>query len=239
MHPSDARPRLGDRTWETAGRGILLVPLGSTEQHGPHLPLRTDTVIADAVAQAVAERCIADGVAAVAAPPLPYGASGEHEGFAGTVSIGTSALAAVLIEVGRSASRWAAAVVFLNGHGGNVDALQTAIRRLREEGRDATWIACVPPSGERRADAHAGWVETSLMLHLAGADVRVDRAVAGERRPLAEILPALRRDAVAGVSPNGVLGDPAGASAAEGQRLFEAMCDAAWARLHQAIGAGA
>ncbi len=238
MHPSDGSPRLGARTWQTAGRGILLVPLGSTEQHGPHLPLHTDTMIAEAVAGALAERCDAEGIAAAAGPALAYGASGEHEGFDGTVSIGTAALTVALIEIGRSASRWAARIVFVNGHGGNVDAVREATERLRAEGRDASWVPCATPAADERADAHAGWVETSLMLHLASADVRIDRAAAGETRPLDEVLPELRRDGVAGVSPNGVLGDPAGASAAEGKRLFQAMSDTAWNRLRTEIGHG-
>ncbi|WP_396655798.1 mycofactocin biosynthesis peptidyl-dipeptidase MftE [Microbacterium sp.] len=235
MHP-DSSPRLGSRTWETAGKGVLLIPLGSTEQHGPHLPLDTDTRIAAAVAADLADRFGAAGMPALVAPPVAYGASGEHEGFAGTVSIGTAALTGVLVEATRSASRWAGAVVFVNGHGGNVDAVREATAQLRSEGRDAEWVPCAAAVEESRADAHAGWVETSLMLHLAPDEVRIGRAVAGERKPLDEILPALRRDGVRGVAPNGVLGDPAGASAAEGRRLLDAMCAGAWARLQPAIG---
>ena len=234
MHASDSSPRLGSRTWDTAGTGILLIPLGSTEQHGPHLPLGTDTRVAVAVATDLAERYRAAGAAALVAPAVEYGASGEHEGFPGTVSIGTAALTAVLIEAARSATRWASAVVFVNGHGGNVDAVREATVLLRSEGRDAGWVPCAVPVGEPRADAHAGWVETSLMLHLAPEDVRADRAAVGDGRSLDEILPALRRDGVRGVAPNGVLGDPVGASAAEGRRLFDAMCVGAWARLQPA-----
>ncbi len=93
----------------------VAVPVGSFEQHGPHLPLDTDTRIATAVVRALA------GVAQ--APAIAYGASGEHEGFAGTISIGTEALEALLVEYGRSACRWARRVVFVNGHGGNGPAL--------------------------------------------------------------------------------------------------------------------
>src|SRR5664279_4473379 len=98
----------------------LIVPLGSPEQHGPHLPLDTDTRIADAVAGRVAERLDGDWLLA---PAIGYGASGEHEGFPGTISIGTAALQLLLIEFGRSASGWASRMVFVNGHGGNVEAL--------------------------------------------------------------------------------------------------------------------
>ena len=147
MHP-DSSPRLGSRTWETAGTGVLLIPLGSTEQHGPHLPLDTDTRIAAAVAADLADRFGAAGMPALVAPPVAYGASGEHEGFAGTVSIGTAALTGVLVEAARSASRWAGAVVFVNGHGGNVDAVREATAQLRSEGRDAEWVPCAAAVGE-------------------------------------------------------------------------------------------
>ena len=112
----------------------LIVPLGSTEQHGPHLPLDTDTRIATAVARTAAERLTGDWMIA---PAVCYGASGEHEGFAGTVSIGTAALRLLLIEYGRSACRWAPRLVFVNGHGGNVQAVAEATALLRQEGRDA------------------------------------------------------------------------------------------------------
>ena len=86
----------------------------------PHLPLDTDTRIATAVASAVAERLTGDWLLA---PAIGYGASGEHEGFPGTVSIGTAALQLLLVEFGRSACNWASRLVFVNGHGGNVDAV--------------------------------------------------------------------------------------------------------------------
>ena len=83
-------PRLVDRPWPDVGRPIVLVPVGSTEQHGPHLPLDTDTTVAAVVAAELAARLTADGIDAVVAPAIAYGASGEHQGFAGTVSIGTA-----------------------------------------------------------------------------------------------------------------------------------------------------
>ncbi len=106
----------------------LVVPVGSTEQHGPHLPLDTDTRIAVAVARGIVARLSGRaGPPWLAAPPIAYGASGEHEGFAGTVSIGTAALTRLLVEFGRSASGWATRLVFVNGHGGNVEALVDAV----------------------------------------------------------------------------------------------------------------
>ena len=108
------RPRLAGATWpDLPDRPLLLVPLGAVEQHGHHLPLATDTTVACAVAEAAA----GDLDGALLAPALAYGASGEHEDFPGTVSIGTEALTGLLVEYGRSASRWAGRLVLVNGHG--------------------------------------------------------------------------------------------------------------------------
>ena len=204
---------------------VVLVPVGSTEQHGPHLPFDTDTLIAEAVARGVMGRMPPGR--ALLAPPLVYGASGEHQDFAGTISIGTEALAAVLLELGRSISTWASVVVFVNGHGGNVDALNAATERLRFEGRDALWVPCMPVHG----DAHAGRTETSVLLYLHPSRVVPDRAPVGRVERLDALLPELREKGVRAVSPNGVLGDPSGASAAEGKTLLEQMIAGATRRL--------
>ncbi len=195
-----------------------MVPLGSTEQHGPHLPLDTDTRVATAVARGAAARLDHQWLVA---PAIAYGASGEHQSFAGTISIGTEALTTLLVEYGRSAADWARRLVFVNGHGGNVAALNTAVARLRAEGRDVGWCACLAAGG----DAHAGHTETSLLLHISPADVRTDRWLSGNRAPLPELLPSMRRGGVAAVSPVGVLGDPTTATAAEGRRIFAEMVD--------------
>jgi mycofactocin precursor peptide peptidase len=208
--------RLGERTWTEVGSGrTLLVPVGSTEQHGPHLPLDTDTRIAAAVARRAAE----GDPALLLAPPLAYGASGEHEGFAGTVSIGHEALRVVLVELGRSAARWAARIVLVNGHGGNLPTVPDAVAQLRREGRDAAWSGCTVPGG----DAHAGRTETSVLLALDPALVRVDAAEPGSTADLRALLPLLARRGVAAASPNGVLGDPTAATAEEGEQLLAEM----------------
>ncbi len=103
-----------------------MIPLGSTEQHGPHLPLDTDTRIATAVARAAAPEARLEREWLMA-PAIAYGASGEHQSFAGTISIGTEALTMLLVEYGRSAAGWARRLVFVNGHGGNVAALADAV----------------------------------------------------------------------------------------------------------------
>jgi creatinine amidohydrolase len=198
-------------------REVLVVPAGALEQHGPHLPLDTDAVVADAVAR----RLYAARPAAGLAPVLPFGASGEHAGFPGTLSIGTEAVRLVVVELVRHAAADWDAVLVVNAHGGNRDALRQAAETCRYEGRRLDVVHLGTPD----MDAHAGRAETSMMLHLAPQRVRPDLAEAGETAPLAELLPRLAAGGVAAVSPNGVLGDPAGASAAEGTALLGALVD--------------
>lgn len=208
---------LADATWPSMpARPLVLVPVGSIEQHGPHLPLDTDTAIAVAVATAVADRLAGD---VLVAPPVSYGSSGEHQSFAGTSSIGAEALQLFVVELVRSMSTWAGRVVLVNAHGGNAAPLSKATFRLRAEGHDAGWVACATES----VDLHAGFTETSLMLHIRPESVRGDLAEAGDTRPLPAILPLMMAGGVAAVSPNGVLGDPAGATAEHGRQVMATM----------------
>jgi mycofactocin system creatininase family protein len=205
---------LSETTWtRLPERPRILVPVGSTEQHGPHLPLETDTLIATAVARELAE-----WLNGYVAPPISVGASGEHQGFPGVLSIGTAALRTVLVELVRSLSLWAGPVTLVNGHGGNLEAVTGAVDQLRTEGHRIDWVPC-----DAGGDAHAGRTETSLVLHLAPWLVRPQHAQAGNTQPLDKLMPALKSRGVQGVSSNGVLGDPTGSSAAEGAALFQEM----------------
>ena len=220
---------LADLTWpevkQAAGVGAtLLIPVGSTEQHGPHLPLSTDTDVAVALCDRVAARR-AD---VLVAPPVPYGSSGEHAGFAGTLSIGQEATELLLVELGRSARDTFLRVLFVSGHGGNAGPLSRAVARLRAEDPEGDG-----PSVEGHrvdvfaahwdGDPHAGRTETSLQLALAPSRVMLELAAPGDLRPIAETLPLLRSGGVQAVSANGVLGDPAGANADEGEDLLGAL----------------
>lgn len=208
----DPLAALGARVWPEVGAPVVVVPVGSFEQHGPHLPLFTDTLIAEALARELARRV---PVCAIG-PSLTVTASGEHQGFPGTLSIGTTATVAVLVELARSAD-WSSGVVFVNGHGGNADALHQARDLLAGERRRVLiWSPRVPGG-----DLHAGRTETSLLLHLAPAHVRLDAAVAGPSPGLPELVAR----GVRPLSPSGVLGDPAGASAEAGGLLFADLTD--------------
>lgn len=195
---------------------IVLIPVGSTEQHGPHLPLNTDTLIAEEIAGRALHRT--DGL--MLGPTISVSASGEHAGFPGTLSIGSEVMTQVAVELGRSAD-WAAGLVFVNGHGGNRAAIDSAIETLRYERRNVmSWW----PRWPRRSDGgppdlHAGRIETSLMLAIDPGLVRLELAVAGPDTPLDRLLPDLRAHGVKYVSTSGVLGDPEGASGAEGERF--------------------
>ena len=210
--------RIDALSWpEVAARAdgsVLAVPLGSTEQHGPHLPIGTDS----AVAVALVERLAAARPDVLVAPLLPYGSAGEHAAFPGTLSIGAAALELVIVELVRSADAFAG-VVLVSGHGGNAAPLAAAVATLRAEGRRVlAWTPRVPDG-----DAHAGRTETSLLLALAPESVRVEAAEPGDVRPLAAVMGELRRGGVISVSSNGVLGDPTGASGDEGHRLLDVL----------------
>jgi mycofactocin system creatininase family protein len=214
---------LADMAWPEVGtitgRGaVLLVPTGSTEQHGPHLPVTTDTDIAVAIVThpAIGRRL----PHAVVAPPLPYGSCGEHDGFPGTLSIGRDATELVVVELCRSASAAFAAVVVVSTHGGNQSPVNRAVSRLRAEGRE---VRAWRPRWQ--GDAHAGRTETSLMLAIAPDRVDLTVAEPGDTRPLAEILPELRSGGTRSVSPNGVLGDPTSATREAGDQLLAAAVD--------------
>src|SRR5262249_8866391 len=122
----------------------------------------------------------------------------------------------VLVELGRDVTRHWGVLLFVNAHGGNRDASSAALERLDREGRRCGAFSVAPRAG----DAHAGRTETSMLMPLAPAAGPGDPAEVGETRPIAELIGRLRDEGVRSVSPNGVLGDPGGASAAEGRRLL-------------------
>lgn len=217
-------------------RSVVVQPIGAVEQHGPHLPLSVDLVIAQAAAEAVVERR-GDELDLWLLPPLAVSKSNEHAGFMGSLSLSATTLLAVLDDIGRGvAATPARRLVFLNGHGGNSALLNVACRELRHDHDLLTFLMhpFVPPDqggaspdSELGMGIHAGHDETSVMLHLRPE--LVDMSVATPNVP--EHLAAndfvrfggmtsfgwLARD----FGPDGHIGDPTGATAAAGEVLFE------------------
>ena len=219
----------------TAG-SIIVQPLGAIEQHGPHLPLSTDSVIAAAVAEAAVGQ-YGDEVDAWLLPTLDYTKSNEHAWSPGTIWLSATTLLAVLDDIGRCvATTNAQRLVFFNGHGGNSALLNVALRELRLTHGLRTFLAHpgVPPdqsgsspAAELGMGVHGGTEETSIMLHLAPDLVRMEL---GERRVPDKIA---QNDYVRfggrvsfgwlsnDFNPDGYVGDPTVATKELGRQLFE------------------
>lgn len=234
---------LADYTWpeveELIAKGVttLLLMLGATEQHGPHLPLATDTLIAEALAQAVAARL---GHTLIA-PIVPLGASDEHLAFAGTLSLSKQTLAALIADVARSATTHGfTRLLVFSSHGGNYDAVGAGVAQARAAAQtlavlavteldaalrmsEATKLAEVPLAV---AGLHAGEYETSQILHLRPDLARMERAEAGYSGDMHAVVPRLMQAGLRPVTPNGVLGDPTPALAERGARYIELQAQA-------------
>jgi creatinine amidohydrolase len=207
---------------------VAVLPVGATEQHGPHLATGTDTRGAAIVALAAAER-----TGDVVLPALPYGCSlGHGDGWPGTLSLHPMTLTAVVLEIGR----WVRAsgftrLVMLNGHATNGPPCQSALLQLRYEVPDLRmrFVSLFDLNGDIAAryaadapDFHANEAETSILLHADPAMVRLDRAVDEEDRTVGRAL----QYPMPVVTRSGVVGAPSTASADAGAELFGALVDA-------------
>lgn len=204
----------------------VLLPLGATEQHGPHLPVNTDTLIATAVAELAARQLPGTAVA----PAIVVGASSEHRDFPGTISLPHEVLASLIEELCRGLRRrgfrW---IAVFSAHGGNGQALALAEERLRDDALfipDLTLAQVLAAEGidPGRAGAHAGLAETSALLAIDATQARMQRAEAGYVGRLEAVWDVLTTAGLRPVTANGVLGDPTGASPQLGE-----LCLHAWA----------
>ncbi len=223
----------------TSERSIAVVPIGAIEHHGPHLPLRTDALVAEAVAEAAVERSVAAGLDVWLLPTIVYAKSDEHYWAPGTLWVEGTTLLQELVELGRSiALTPVRTVVFVNGHGGNVMLLGWANRELRRRFGLRSFSmpagAGVPGDGrDGRPDElgqgiHAGFAETSVVMHLAPHLVapevpprNVPERIAALKHIGFNAKPVMFGWTSDDFGPTGVIGDPTGANAAEGERLFE------------------
>jgi creatinine amidohydrolase/Fe(II)-dependent formamide hydrolase-like protein len=240
--PAEERFLLGEMSWVEAREAfkrseVALLPVGSVEQHGPHLPLDTDLFDAQRMCAEVAERAAAPKPLVL--PAVPYGVAYHHKDFPGTIWVEPNTLASLIYDIGKSlAHHGIRKLVVVNGHGGNVPALNFAAQRLNH---DLGMFVCVDTGDTAAAEAaalvetpndvHAGEEETSTSLALRPHLVRMDLAKRSVPRFASRYLDYTQRNKVewhvrtVAISSSGVLGDPTKASREKGEKLWKTMVD--------------
>ena len=231
---------LGTLTWPEARDrfkevDVALLPVGSIEQHGPHLPLDTDAFDAEYLARQVAASC--RDPKPIVLPLIPYGVSYHHDDFSGTVSISPDTLSRLVYEIGMNVARQGIKkLVIVNGHGGNSPALHFASQMIN---RDAHIFTCVDTGetsdpdiaalAETPNDVHAGEIETSTSLAVRPDLVSMEAARKFVPRFSSRYLNFSSKRSigwyarVAKISPKGVLGDPTKATREKGERMWDVM----------------
>lgn len=217
--------------------GVAVIPLASLETHGPHLPLGTDGLIAEGILARAGERVTAR---AVSLPTQWLGASAEHGDHAGTLSCEPEQMIAAIVGLGEGLARAGLKrVVLFNGHGGNIALGSIAALKLRTRygllAASAHWLdfglpAALTPPAPVNADVHGGWVETSVLLHLAPHLVKKEQAMANEARPPAPSLfptgPVAWGWKIGDLADGGWIGRPDLATAEMGEALVDHAADA-------------
>lgn len=231
---------LADQTWPELGEyvaeeSLAVVPLGSTEQHGPHLPLATDHLIAEHLARAAADR--AD---VLCTPTVNVGVSPHHRQFHGTMWVEPPVFRDYVESLSRNLTYHGInRIVFVNAHGGNVVHLREVGRRLRSDGTayaiEWMWNESIPDLVNdlfAKNGPHGGPKETAMIQHIAPELVRDDRLEAARDGGIADLTDADPRKFGARTfydsidnTENGVLGDQTDATSEKGEQLFEAATD--------------
>ena len=233
--------RLGEMSWTALGERLdqspldVIIPLGALEQHGPHLPLDTDALIAEAVA----DRAARNIGGCVVSPCIPIGASSHHLAFPGTASLSDQTLQSVLGEVIQTLLGHGFQSAYLvTGHAGNVGAMAATTAEL-DSGDHSRVVSFDDWPAQRDAihqvaetqlnlnrelvGTHGGHFETSIMLAIAPDRVDMPSAVAGHIGPASSASATLRSEGMAALSPVGVIGDPRGATADAGELYLDAL----------------
>jgi creatinine amidohydrolase len=222
-----------------AADALVIVPVASLEQHGPHLATGVDIVCASAVAQRVARRLHDTGRAVVVTPCVWTGLAEHHVPFGGTVTLDYAAFAAVLKGVVRSAMRAGfRRVMLLNGHGGNAEAVAVVGGECQAEFGIAVaagtyWHlagdAFAPILDRQSTVLHACEAETSMMMALMPEALRPDRLAEAHgphsTRPEGQPAAMIRRRSFRDITPSGVIGDARAATAAKGEALLAAAAE--------------
>jgi creatinine amidohydrolase len=215
-------------------RPVVLLPVGTTEAHGPHLPITTDTVIAVELARRTVLKLKQRGLHALVAPPVTFSVSQLGADFPGTVSLSPETAAALVRDVALALGKKfrAVALVNVNQEPANLDAL----KKGAEEAKKAGGGACVTELAKKRwsdrlgaafnAGDHGGHFETSLMMACARAQVREKERIS--LPPMDALGPALKKGAASFAEAGGedaYFGDPTAASAEDGEAFFETLTD--------------
>lgn len=230
--------RLATATWVeverkiTEGNAVAILPVGAQEQHGPHLALATDTIMATGLAERLAE-----AFDALLLPALPYGETWTTAGWKGTISISFNTLVALVIDIGAAlAAQDVAALIIVNGHFGNHAPLQQAARVLVTQHGLPTMIVDYPGIEQAAAAVcestpaapgffHADEVETSIVLALKPDAVQMEHAQAEYPQfPASFGTTPIRLDTFC---RSGVFGDPRPATAEKGTRLLNLLTESA------------
>jgi len=238
----------GDMSWPeiklAASEGrIPLIPVGSTEQHGPHLPTKTDAFIVEEICKAAASKIPDD---AIVLPCVAYGYNEHHFDFPATIHINHETLIRFVIDIGKSlAHHGFRKIIIVNGHGSNTAPMELAARRITLETpaicASLTYLSLSPEVFKLMVaeEAHGGDIETSIMLYLAPHLVDMSKAVRDWNVPDSRFItygvrPGGQSFAVSGgavqfvdwwsrVSNTGIIGDPSKASAERGKKMFELL----------------
>ena len=224
---------------------VIVLPTGSIEQHGPHLPCAVDTVICSGVVGHALARLPAN-IPAFALPPITYGKSEEHLHFPGTFTLDGDALYQTVVQVGESAYRSGfRKFLIVNGHGGQPQVMEMAARELRLRHGDyivvphSTWrlphvAGRYLSEKEKKLAMHAGHAETAIMLALAPDTVHMERAVTNYPPEFpSKLLSADGRPACAwsarDFGPSGIIGDPLPATREQGEAILDSLA-ASWSQ---------
>ena len=226
-----------------AARTVAVLPVAAVEQHGPHLPLSVDATLLQGVVAAALPQLPAD-LPVLFLPPQAIGLSTEHLSYPGTLTLSPATLIALWSELGACVARAGVKkLLLLNGHGGNVAAMDIVARELRQRHGlltySASWFSLPLPDAvqglfsaqEHRFGIHGGEIETSMMLHLAPATVQMEEArdwrSTSQDRAAAHAILGNGRSAKMGWAiedyhPAGAVGNAAAATAAKGQAVVQA-----------------
>lgn len=230
-----------DQLRERAGQdAMVIVPIGSLEQHGPHLPVEVDSMLGETVALRTAKKIAARGQPVLVLPMLWTGLSEHHMSFGGTVSLGLPAFTALVEDIVRSVHRHGfRRIVLLNAHGGNENGLRCITDELTPKlgipiVQFTYWYAAAEAIGPiletQPGLSHACEAETSMMMAIRPELVATDRIPLAKTNRTADVSDLVGGGvylwrSIGSRSASGVIGNPAAATPDKGRRLFDAVTE--------------